>query len=63
MKWRTGRRNQRIIYAQTAIGPSDDDPMIAVVETVQLAQTICLLANAKPLTRDVATASLPLDSH
>jgi hypothetical protein len=35
--WRTGRKVGRTIYEQTGPEPSDDDPLIGVMDTRQLA--------------------------
>jgi hypothetical protein len=40
MKWRTGRRNCRIIYAQSGETPTDNDQMIGVMDTVELARMV-----------------------
>jgi hypothetical protein len=37
MLWRTGRSVGRTIYAQPGPDPSDDDPLIGVMDTAELA--------------------------
>jgi hypothetical protein len=36
--WRTGRHVGRTIYVQLTAAPSDDDPLIGVMDTPELAQ-------------------------
>jgi hypothetical protein len=37
LPWRTGRKVHRTIYAMTGPEPSDDDPLIGVMDTPELA--------------------------
>ena len=39
MKWRTGRKVGRTIYAQLGPEPSDHDPLIGVMDTGDLADS------------------------
>lgn len=36
-RWRTGRKVGRTLYAQLGPEPSDDDPLIGVMDTTELA--------------------------
>jgi len=45
MKWRTGRRVGRTIYQQHGDEPSDDDQLIGVMDTAELAQEAVDAAN------------------
>lgn len=38
--WRTGRKVGRTIYAQLGTEPSDDDPLIGVMDTPELAAAV-----------------------
>jgi hypothetical protein len=44
--WRTGRKVGRTIYAQMGPEPSDDDPLIGVMDTPDLAALVVLAVNA-----------------
>ena len=46
-KWRTGRKNHRIIYAQLKDVPDDLDPMIGVMDSIQLARETISTHNAR----------------
>jgi hypothetical protein len=39
--WRTGRHAGRTIYVQLTAIPSDDDPLIGLMDTPELAQAAC----------------------
>lgn len=43
IRWRTGRTVGRTIYRQT--GPSDDDELIGVMDTVELAREVVEAVN------------------
>jgi hypothetical protein len=43
--WRVGRKVGRTIYAQLGDEPSDDDPLIGVMDAPELAVHICLIHN------------------
>jgi hypothetical protein len=45
LPWRIGRRVGRTIYAMTGAAPSDDDPLIGVMDTRELAEAACLAHN------------------
>ena len=38
IKWRTGRKVGRTIYAQVGDAPADNDPLIGVMDSPELAQ-------------------------
>ncbi len=38
IRWRTGRKVGRTIYAQLGPEPSDDDPIIGMMDTPELAE-------------------------
>ena len=44
-RWRTGRRNGRVIYAQRGTEASDGDPMIGAMDTPDLARNACRAHN------------------
>jgi hypothetical protein len=44
--WRTGRKVGRTIYAQLGDVPSDDDPLIGVMDTPELAAIAVACRNA-----------------
>jgi hypothetical protein len=44
-RWRTGRRNGRVLYALIGDEPSDDDIMIAAVDAPEIAHLIVLTHN------------------
>lgn len=44
--WRTGRKVGRTIYAQMGPEPSDDDPLIGVMDTPDLARLVVRAVNA-----------------
>jgi hypothetical protein len=52
--WRTGRKVGRTIYRQSGPEPSDDDALIGVMDTPELAAVACRARNA------VAAGSAPL---
>lgn len=43
--WRTGRKVGRTIYAQLGATPSDDDPLIGVMDTRVLAERVVKAVN------------------
>lgn len=43
--WRTGRKVGRTIYAQQGTEPSDDDPLIGVMDTPEIAAEAVLCHN------------------
>jgi hypothetical protein len=45
-RWRTGRKVGRTIYAQLGPEPSDDDPLIGVMDTPELAAEAVRTRNA-----------------
>jgi hypothetical protein len=45
-RWRTGRKVGRTIYAQLGAEPSDEDPLIGVMDTPQLASAAVAEHNA-----------------
>lgn len=44
-RWRTGRKVGRTIYAQMGPEPSDDDPLIGVMDTPDLAHLVVRAVN------------------
>ena len=44
--WRTGRKVGRTIYAQMGNEPSDNDPLIGVMDTPDLARLVVRAVNA-----------------
>ena len=57
--WRVGRKVGRTIYAQLRATPSDDDPLIGVMDTPMLASHAVTAHNAviEPLLRGQALNS------
>lgn len=45
LPWRVGRKVARTIYAMTGPEPSDDDPLIGVMDSPELAEAACLAHN------------------
>ncbi len=45
--WRTGRKVGRTIYRQVGDEPSDDDPLIGVMDTPELAAEAVAAVNAR----------------
>jgi len=45
-RWRVGRKVGRTIYLQRGPEPSDDDPLIGVMDTARLARTAVEAVNA-----------------
>ncbi len=45
-RWRTGRHVGRTIYEQLSDGPSDDDTLIGVMDSPELAAEACRCHNA-----------------
>lgn len=43
--WRTGRKLGRTVYAQRGAEPSDDDQLIGVMDTPELAAEACRAHN------------------
>lgn len=48
--WRVGRKVGRTIYQQTGPEPSDDDLLIGVMDTPDLAARVVRAVNADPTT-------------
>ena len=46
-RWRTGRRVGRTIYAQIGDQPSDDDPLIGMMDSIGLAIATVRAHNAE----------------
>lgn len=46
-KWRVGRRNPRVIYAQLGTEPSDDDFMIGAMDDAEIAHEVVESHNAR----------------
>lgn len=46
-RWRTGRKNHRIIYMQPKEIPTDLDPMIGVMDDIQVAREVVATHNAR----------------
>lgn len=44
--WRTGRKVGRTIYEQRGDDPADDDELIGVMDTIQLAEEAVAAVNA-----------------
>ena len=51
MLWRTGRKVGRTIYARRGAAPSDDDPLIGVMDTPELAAEAVRAHNSALLDR------------
>ncbi len=47
LRWRTGRRVGRTMYAQAGLCPSDDDVLIGTMDTPELAEAACRAHNAE----------------
>ncbi len=47
LRWRTGRRVGRTVYAQAGPYPSDDDPLIGTMDTPELAEAAVRAHNAE----------------
>jgi hypothetical protein len=52
MRWRTGRKNPRTIYLQQGAEPSDDDPFIGTLDTVELVRQAVSAVNFRLKERD-----------
>lgn len=59
LPWRTGRKVGRTIYEQPWAQPSDDDPLIGVMDTRELAAEACAAHNYRLALRANAPAIHP----
>lgn len=56
--WRVGRKVGRTIYAQQGDEPSEDDPLIGVMDTEWLAEIACRAHNTEYGYEEVTRANL-----
>lgn len=60
VRWRTGRKVGRTIYAQQGPEPSDDDPLIGVMDTTALATEAVSAHNVRVPDYDEDGSWLPI---
>lgn len=60
LPWRVGRKVGRTIYAMTGPEPSDDDPLIGVMDTPELAAEACEAHNYRLTMRKHRISMHPL---
>lgn len=62
--WRVGRKLGRTVYAQEGDAPSDDDPLLGLMETEEIARQVVVAVNRSlEVGRQGSTAEAPAEPN